>query len=674
MSGFLQKIAHNNRVSLGPKDIKTLAELISSEKRVVEGTQRLSTERSRSSAALKEWGVSEGPDLGDVLTKMSQLFDSLSSAELAFAQHDANFRLAFKSVRTKEENLAQLKRNQSSLASKIDSQEKRVSKMKEENKDLPNATVKLREMRDEMAGLENTVMNEETRLGDYKRSTTREAMSLKLGALLELAEKAIIIGEIGKLIVDEIPVEQTEPGAPRARYQAFDRTEQHMNEATRCLGEVVFNPTPLSPSQGNYEDRVGSNEEPRGGAAAYEAPGEYNQSTFASQQNSAGAFGSQQYGEPATPNSGAPYSSNYGDYPGNGQDGERDDQGPSQYGYQSESLQPGGLPIIRHASPLVGADALPEIDTPTGEYNPTSSPFGKNKALLGGVSRYEQEPNRSSLAYMDDNGEDYEQRQADEEAAEERLREEEDSRRQEEHTPRNETVDVRGPRPLPSLNLPDHIRHSPYLDQVTSPTNMTSPTQMTSPSSNYAEPTMIPVVIPDVAPAPSSMFAATRPSKPGMIRGESALGSKHGDIYVAGTNGSNNGGLPPPVSAPFQGSGTSGYNSRSGGDSSSITSGSGAAGRINAGAFRRAPPQPSYSLPPTQQGDSRYPSQADSIREAYYAQSQAQSGAQDYIESPRGSIVEADSPRFDISPLHVQKRQERQVRTPLYAGGSGHDG
>lgn len=35
-SCFLPLSAHNNRVSLGPKDIRTLAELISSEKRVVE--------------------------------------------------------------------------------------------------------------------------------------------------------------------------------------------------------------------------------------------------------------------------------------------------------------------------------------------------------------------------------------------------------------------------------------------------------------------------------------------------------------------------------------------------------------------------------------------------------------------------------------------------------------
>jgi hypothetical protein len=45
-------------------------------------------------------------------------------------------------------------------------------------------------------------------------------MSLKLGALLELAEKTVVVGELGKLMVDEIPMERTEPGAPRALYQS----------------------------------------------------------------------------------------------------------------------------------------------------------------------------------------------------------------------------------------------------------------------------------------------------------------------------------------------------------------------------------------------------------------------------------------------------------------------
>lgn len=74
----------------------------------------------KSSVALKEWGAAEGPDLNvsamtsykpvlrssgtaadlwlaslrsqDVLTKLSMLFDYLSTAEKTYAEHDENFR------------------------------------------------------------------------------------------------------------------------------------------------------------------------------------------------------------------------------------------------------------------------------------------------------------------------------------------------------------------------------------------------------------------------------------------------------------------------------------------------------------------------------------------------------------------------------------------------------
>lgn len=93
-----------------------------------------------------------------------------------------------------------------------------MTKMSSENKDLPTFTERLREARGEMVGLEHSVANEEARLADFKRETVREAMGLKLGALLELAEKMTIISELGRLLVDEVPMDRTEPGGVRAPY------------------------------------------------------------------------------------------------------------------------------------------------------------------------------------------------------------------------------------------------------------------------------------------------------------------------------------------------------------------------------------------------------------------------------------------------------------------------
>ena len=41
-----------------------------------------------------------------------------------------------------------------------------------------------------------------SRLGDFKRESTKNWMILKFGGILELAEKATIVGEMGKLLIE----------------------------------------------------------------------------------------------------------------------------------------------------------------------------------------------------------------------------------------------------------------------------------------------------------------------------------------------------------------------------------------------------------------------------------------------------------------------------------------
>lgn len=60
-------------------------------------------------------------------------------------------------------------------------------------------------------------------------------MSFKFGGLEELGEKMCIIGELGKLLLEEIPLEETPPGYGRAPYNSFDRTENTMAEAKKCV-------------------------------------------------------------------------------------------------------------------------------------------------------------------------------------------------------------------------------------------------------------------------------------------------------------------------------------------------------------------------------------------------------------------------------------------------------
>lgn len=105
------------------------------------------------------------------------LANDLAKAEEEYADHLANFRMYFKQLRTREEKFSQLKKNKDSLQGKIDSAEKKLAKMNPEHKDLPTWQQKLSDLQHEMIGMENSVINEEAAIGDYRRQSARSAVA-----------------------------------------------------------------------------------------------------------------------------------------------------------------------------------------------------------------------------------------------------------------------------------------------------------------------------------------------------------------------------------------------------------------------------------------------------------------------------------------------------------------
>ncbi|EPQ30512.1 uncharacterized protein PFL1_02038 [Pseudozyma flocculosa PF-1] len=248
-----QQIAHTSTVPvLGNQDLRALQDVISSEKDFIKTNTRAASDYKKNAEAIKAWSVEEGPDLNDVLGKFSVLMDNYTTSQNRFNTHLATVRLHFKSIRTREEALADLKSRKRSLGSSIERVEKKLSKMGPENKELMKVTTQLREMRTEMDSLRIEVMEEEAAIGDFKRRTTKEALSIKCGGLLEMAEKLTIMAEIGKLMLGEIPLATTKAGMPRAEYYGFAKTEQLLQEATRSIADVGFSPVGPSPGIPRY--------------------------------------------------------------------------------------------------------------------------------------------------------------------------------------------------------------------------------------------------------------------------------------------------------------------------------------------------------------------------------------------------------------------------------------
>jgi DNA repair ATPase RecN len=99
-----------------------------------------------------------------------------------------------KSLRTREEQLDELKKHRKSVGAKTDAAEKKLNKMNPENKNLTQQTELLNGLRDQIKSLDSEIMTEEAALGDAKRKIAREFMALKFGGLLELSQKGTVSG------------------------------------------------------------------------------------------------------------------------------------------------------------------------------------------------------------------------------------------------------------------------------------------------------------------------------------------------------------------------------------------------------------------------------------------------------------------------------------------------
>lgn len=185
----------------------------------------------------------------------------------------STMRLHLKSIRSREEGFAELKNRKRALQNKIESVEKKLARMGPENRDLAKVTGSLKDMRSDMEVMRNELISEDAAIGDFKRRTMVEAIGLKAGGLMEMAEKSVVIAETMRLLIDEIPQTATAPGQPRVAYRNEARTDRLIQEAVQQLDSIRFAPrqdpmalgnefaSPVAPS---YRDRAATMQNPAG--------------------------------------------------------------------------------------------------------------------------------------------------------------------------------------------------------------------------------------------------------------------------------------------------------------------------------------------------------------------------------------------------------------------------
>lgn len=250
------KIAHNSTIPAlaGNSDLRQFQDLINAEKVVLVSIQRLGVDITKAAESLRAWGVGEGDDLVDILSASTTLLVNFAAALSAYASTHHGIRDTMKSVRTREEALDDLRRRRRRVGASADGAEKKLNKMSPEHKNLTAQTDALNRLREEMRALDGEIIREEAELGDFKRKCAKSWMQAKFGGLAECCEKGVIVGDIGKAIVAEIPEDVTQPGLPRAYYSAQPRVSALVSEAQRDIAQVAFTAVASGRvSQGEYE-------------------------------------------------------------------------------------------------------------------------------------------------------------------------------------------------------------------------------------------------------------------------------------------------------------------------------------------------------------------------------------------------------------------------------------
>lgn len=250
------KIAHNSTIPAlaGNSDLRQFQDLINAEKVVLVSIQRLGVDITKAAESLRAWGVGEGDDLVDILSASTTLLINFATALSAYASTHHGIRDTMKSVRTREEALDDLRRRRRRVGTSADGAEKKLNKMSPEHKNLAAQTDALNRLREEMRAMDGEIIREEAELGDFKRKCAKSWMQAKFGGLAECCEKGVIVGDIGKAIVAEIPEDVTQPGLPRAYYSAQPRVSALVSQAQRDMAQVAFTAVASDRvSQGEYE-------------------------------------------------------------------------------------------------------------------------------------------------------------------------------------------------------------------------------------------------------------------------------------------------------------------------------------------------------------------------------------------------------------------------------------
>ncbi|KAK5712603.1 hypothetical protein LTR17_017918 [Elasticomyces elasticus] len=246
--------SHKHRFALSsmrgiqqPELSKKLYKLIKTENHQVSAYEAASRESQSVASQLSEWGETQDDAVSDISDKLGVLLAEIAEQEDLFAQHLEDSRGVLKQIRNTESSV-QPTRNQKT---KIQDE---IQKLKYKE---PTST-KLVTLEQELVRAEAQSLVAEAQLTNITRQKFKEAYDLHTAAIIERAEKQIMLAQQARRLVNLLDDTPTVPGEERPPFENSEAAREVLNDAEAGLRNYSPSIEPIHSSAG----RMGANAMP----------------------------------------------------------------------------------------------------------------------------------------------------------------------------------------------------------------------------------------------------------------------------------------------------------------------------------------------------------------------------------------------------------------------------
>ncbi|KAL1859447.1 hypothetical protein VTK73DRAFT_7593 [Phialemonium thermophilum] len=215
------------RGSVQPELSKRLFRLIKSENNLINAHQQAARERVSIATQLSEWGEQTGDEaVSDISDKVGVVLSEIGEQEDTYAHALDDSRLVLKAIRNIEKSVQPSRDHRAKITDEI-------ARLKTKE---PEST-KLVTLEQELVRSEAENLVAEAQLSNVTRQKLKEAFNVEFDAIIERAEKQIILARHGKRLLELLDDTPAVPGDARPAYEGGSQARQILNDAEDDLRE-----------------------------------------------------------------------------------------------------------------------------------------------------------------------------------------------------------------------------------------------------------------------------------------------------------------------------------------------------------------------------------------------------------------------------------------------------